>query len=113
LHRTLKTYRSNDVTNFRSALAELNKNISRGLCGSLACLAIQVPNPKILKEILDINGKEEIRDNFHAAFDQLKHEGAVADAEVLETVRVVEISEFRSMVPEGKRFTDLHPLDYL
>jgi hypothetical protein len=84
-----------------------------GLCNSLACVAILGPNPKILEAILEIHGNRRIRWNFHAAFDYLKHAGPDAPPEVLETVRVIENSEFKSMVPEGKRFSDLHPLDYL
>jgi len=113
LHRTLKAYRSNDVVNFKSALNELNKNLRPGLCVSLACLAILVPNPKILEAILEVHGKRRIRWNFHAAFDQLKHEGVNSHPDALETVRIIENSEFKSMVPEGKRFGDLHPLNYL
>jgi hypothetical protein len=103
------------VINFRSGLNELKENLRTGLCSTLACLAIRDPNPKLLKEILEVHGKNAIRWDFHAKFDGLKHQAADvdADADVLETVRVIENSEFESMVPEGKRFSDLHPLDFL
>jgi hypothetical protein len=113
LHKTLKAYRANDVASFKSALHELKKDLQPGLCESLACLAILVPDPKMLEVILEVHGKNDIRFNFHAAFDSLKHDKAASDPIAAEAVRVVEKSEFKSMVPEGKRFKDLHPLDYL
>jgi hypothetical protein len=99
--------------NFKSALLEINTNIRRELCKSLACLAIQVPESRTLETILEVHGKKDIQWNFHAAFDQLKYSGADADADIIETVRDIENSEFESLVPEGKRLSDLHQLDYL
>jgi hypothetical protein len=112
VHRTLKAYRANDVENFESALNEVYEDFQPGLCNSLGCLAILVPNPKMLEVILKVHGKRRIRFSFHAAFDSSKHEGPDTN-DVRETVRVIEKSEFRSMVKPGQRFSDLHPLDYL
>lgn len=78
------------------------------LCSKLATLALNNRKAEILEAILEVHGKERIEFPFHHAFDNLKHEGG--DPEL---VRIVEKSKFESMVPSGKRFSDLHPLDYL
>lgn len=113
VHRTLKAYRANDVGNFKAALNEVFEEFRPGLCNSLACLAILIPNPKLVEVILEVHGNKRIRFNFHAAFDSLKHEGPGANEDVRETVRVIEKSKFESMVEPGKRFRDIHPLDYV
>jgi hypothetical protein len=89
------------------------KDFQPGLCKSFAFLTISAPNPKILEVILEVHGKRPIRFNLHAAFDSLKHEGSDADEDARETVRVVEKSEFQSMMKSGQRVSDLHLLDYL
>ncbi|KAF2429954.1 hypothetical protein EJ08DRAFT_679477 [Tothia fuscella] len=113
VHKTLKAYRADDIETFEAALKEVYEDFRPGLCSSLACLAILVPKPKILEVILKVHGDKRIRFNFHAAFDELKHEGPTASEDVRETVCVVEKSKFKSMVPLGKRFMDIHPLDFM
>jgi hypothetical protein len=78
------------------------------LCSKLATNAIFAGNAKMLEAVLQVHGNHRIEFPFHHAFDTLKHEGG--DPEL---VRIVENSKFESMVPAGKRFSDLHPLDYL
>jgi hypothetical protein len=62
----------------------------------------------MLEAILEVHGKNAIEWSFHHYFDDLKHEGNNP-----RIVQIVEDSGFKSMVPEGKRFNDLHPLGYL
>lgn len=78
------------------------------LCSRLATLALDDGNAGMLKAILEVHGKNRIQWPFHYHFDLLKHEEG-GDPEL---ISVVENSEFRSMVPPGKRFSDLHPLSY-
>ena len=70
--------------------------------------AISIENADMLEAILEVHGSGPIHWTFHHYFDTLKREG---DNPTL--VQIVEDSGFKSMVPEGKRFSDLHPLDYL
>jgi hypothetical protein len=62
----------------------------------------------MLEAILEVHGNRRVEWAFHADFDGLKHEGTHPDI-----VRIVENSSFKSMIPQGKRFKDLHPLGYL
>lgn len=78
------------------------------LCSKLAILALNGGNVEVLKMILDTHGEKDIHWPFYHSFDLLKHDGGDPDL-----IRVVEESKFESMVPPGKRFSDLHPLDYM
>jgi hypothetical protein len=78
------------------------------LSSRLATDAIANENADILEAILEVHGRGPIEFPFHHYFDTLKHEG---DNPTI--VQIVEDSGFKSMVPEGKRFSDLHPLDFL
>lgn len=46
--------------------------------------------------------------DFDAQYDTMKHKGT--DPEIVE---YIDGTGFKSMVPRGKRFSDMHPLDYL
>jgi hypothetical protein len=78
------------------------------LSSRLAINAIADENTDMLEAILEVHRCVPIDFPFHHYFDTLKHEG---DNPTL--VQIVEDSGFKSMVPEGKRFSDLHPLQFL
>lgn len=78
------------------------------LSSRLATDAIANDNAGMLETILEVNKNSSIDFPFHHYYDTLKHEGN--NPAIIQTV---EDSSFKSMVPEGKRFNDLHPLDFL
>jgi hypothetical protein len=77
------------------------------LCRILATLALEDQNAEMLKAILDVHDRQ-LEWEFHRTFDSFEHEGG--DPEI---IRIVKKSGFKSMIPPGKRFSDMHPLDYL
>lgn len=81
-------------------------NARQFLCRYLSTVALVERKADILREIL----KEDFQ--FHWTFDAnadaVKHDGSAPDI-----VKVIEESRYVSPVPPGKRFSDLHPLDYL
>jgi len=121
LLKTLKAYRSTDTAQFTSCLGELDEVYDSGksgwrcgtaplrwsLCRSLATLALEDQNAEMLKAILDMHD-HQFEWEFNRTFDNYKHEGGNP-----EIIRIVEESGYTSPVPLGKRFSDLHPLDYL
>jgi hypothetical protein len=76
------------------------------LMPELADTALESRNKEMLEAILD---HHDGRYNWWLSYelDRLKHEDGNE-----EIVQLIENSNFRSIVPPGKRFKDLHPLDY-
>jgi hypothetical protein len=110
----LKAYRSDNVAQFKSSMLEMDELygpfIRYSLCSSwLAVLALEARNAGMLHAILQVQEDQSFDWPFHRAMDDLKHETG-GDPEI---IRMVEEAGFKSMVPPGKRFYDMHPLDYL
>jgi hypothetical protein len=80
---------------------------SGGLCKkALAMHALLVRDAKMLKAVLDEHA--DIDWPFHKEYDSIKYKWS--ERKIL---RVVRKSRFKSMVPRGKRFHDLHAMDYM
>lgn len=108
----LKAFRSDDVEQFKSSIPDMDFKYGlqrrRGLLSHLATVALETKNGVMLKAVLDVHGAEVIQWQFHWHFDKMKHDGSEP-----EIVRVIEESQFVSMVPPGKAFLDMHPLDWM
>ena len=106
----LKAYRANDATLFKSKFLEMKqpRNLHWSLASRLASFALADRNAEMLKAVLEIHDSKGLHWLFNADYNYLKHEGTQP-----EIIRIIESSGFQSMVPPGKRFSDLHPLDYL
>jgi hypothetical protein len=81
---------------------------SGSLCSkALAMHALLVRDTKMLKAVLDEH-PDDIDWPFHEEYDGIKYKWSTR-----KIVRVVRKSRFKSMVPRGKRFRDLHARDYM
>jgi hypothetical protein len=112
---TLKGFRSSNVQQFKNGLYEIDKGEygpyrRKSLCSGLATLALKNRDATILEALLEVHGNSEIEWFFHRDFDNLKPgQGAPGDAEI---IRIVENSQFESMVKPGERFR-FHSLNFL
>lgn len=74
---------------------------------ALALHALSVRDAKMLEAVLDEHA-DDIEWPSHNEYDEIKYK--LSEWKI---VLVVRKSRFKSLVPRGKRFRDLHLLDYL
>jgi hypothetical protein len=106
----LMGFRSSDLTQFRAgidAMGDARQNNHGGLFRKLATLALVARNPPILEAVLEVY-HSQMEWQFDAQFDSMKHKGS--DPEMF---RIIEKSGYKSPIEPGKKFSDLHPLDYM
>ncbi|KAF2420129.1 hypothetical protein EJ08DRAFT_31291 [Tothia fuscella] len=113
LHTTLKAYRSRNAKEFKAGIQEMDRVYGTSYHSStlykraLAMHALLLRDATMLKAVLD-ELFDDIDWPFHEEYNRIKYrwnEQKIA--------RVVRKSIFKSIVPRGKRFRDLHAMEYM
>ena len=83
------------------------KKVGWSLCQALASLVLEDQNVEMLKAILE-EYSGVLDWDFNRIFDTYKHEGGNPDV-----ISIVENSCFESVIPPGKRFSDVCDLEFI